>query len=158
MVDEQNIIRYNTEHNIDKSINVVCFNNFEQMLFNLRKETLPQPDIAYNPKRLDELVEKKYLEVIGETKKFYYGEKYFLSLSRVNRPHRTLSAYELFHSEIFSNGVLSHDKIKNTKETIHLLHEQLPINAGITENDLSRFNFINLVSALFFLNVLGNFI
>ena len=140
MVDEQNIIRYNTEHNIDKSINVVCFNNFEQMLFNLRKETLPQPDVAYNPERLDELVEKKYLEVVGETKKLYYGEKYFLSLSRVNRPHRTLSAYELFHSEIFSKGVLSHDKIKNTKETIRHLHEQLPKNAGITQKDLSKFS------------------
>lgn len=140
MVDDQNLIRYNSEHDINRSINVCSFNNFEQMLFNMKKETLPSPDIAYNPILLDELVEKRYLEVVRDTKRFYYGEKYFLSLSRVNRPHRTLAAYQLFNSKIFQYGVLSHNTIKATADHIHAMHKQLPKNCGITENDLLKFS------------------
>ena len=140
MVEEQNLIRYNTEHGIDRSINVACFNNFEQMLFNMKKETLPQYDIAFNPVALDKLVEARYLEVLRDTKRFYYGEKYFLSLSRVNRPHRILSAYELFNSKIFDKGIVSHNKIKSTSENLYALCSTLPANCGITPNDLARFS------------------
>lgn len=111
MVEENNLARYNYSHSIEESIHAVSFHNFEHMLFNLKIETLPIPNLS--EAELDTSIEKIYLQAVKNRKRFYYGEKHFLSLSRVNRPHRTLSAYEIFNSKLFTNCIMSHDKIKN---------------------------------------------
>ena len=41
MRDGENIKIYNTQNNIDRSIKVVTFNNFESMLFGLNENTIP---------------------------------------------------------------------------------------------------------------------
>jgi len=111
MVEENNLVRYNYSHSIEESIHAVSFHNFEHMLFNLKIETLPIPNLS--EAELDTSIEKVYLQAVKNRKRFYYGEKHFLSLSRVNRPHRTLSAYEIFNSKLFTKCIMSHNKIKN---------------------------------------------
>ena len=137
MVEEQNLIRYNHEHKVSKSIHVACFNNFEQMLFGLKHYTKITTD--YNDKEVEAVAENKLQEAIKETRRFYYGRKHFLSLSRVTRPHRILSAYELFYSDIFEFGTVSHGPLKPTSKNIINYHNQLPKNCGITKDDLVRF-------------------
>lgn len=111
MVEENNLARYNYSHSIEESIHAVSFHNFEHMLFNLKVETLPISGLAET--ELDARIDKTYLDAVKNRKRFYYGEKHFLSLSRVNRPHRTLSAFEIFNSKLYDHCVISHDKIKN---------------------------------------------
>ena len=110
MVENKNLIRYNTYHSIKESIHVASFHNFEHMLFNLKVDTLPVSGLA--EAELDTRIEKVYLNAVKNRKRYYYGEKHFLSLSRVNRPHRTLSAFEIFNSNLYQNCILSHDRIK----------------------------------------------
>tara|TARA_B100001013_G_scaffold275346_1_gene175832 strand:+ start:2856 stop:4160 length:1305 start_codon:yes stop_codon:yes gene_type:complete len=138
MVEERNIIRYNMENNIKESIHVACFNNFEQMLFNLKDYTRVDPELVKQKDLLDKFTEDRYRTVVKESTRFYYGRKYFLSLSRVNRPHRMLSTYEIFNSDIFSRGMVSHNKLLE-REKVNQMHEALPINCGITEVELEKF-------------------
>ena len=140
MVDDENLLRYNHENKLDESINVVCFNNFEQMLFGLKDYTkIRNRYTDADDEVLDKITEKRYLEVLKHTKRFYYGQKYYLSLSRVNRPHRILSAYELFNSSIFDRGIVSHDKF-DSKIKIKDILATLPKHCGISELQLLKFS------------------
>lgn len=142
MVDEDNIIRYDHEHRKftkKGSINVVSFNNFEQMLFGLHSDLKEKLNRKYNEREVQTIADYKYTEVLKDTKRHYYGEKYFLSLSRVNRPHRTLSAYELLNSKLFDKGLISHAPF-NPKLKIRHIHQELPEHSPITEYQLQKFS------------------
>ena len=146
MVDEENLIRFNYENKIEASINVCSFHNFEHMLFGLKDYTqiygMNLPKIhGYHVDDNDfvnKLADERYLDVLKHSKRFYYGEKYFLSLSRVPRPHRILSAYDLFNSDIFEKGIVSCGPIPGKDKTEHF-HQILPENCEITLEQLQKF-------------------
>ena len=146
MVDEENLIRFNTENKIEESINVCCFHNFEHMLFGLKDYSaiynMNLPNIrGYDIRHhnlVNKLVNDRYLEALKHSKRFYYGEKYFLSLSRVPRPHRILSAYDLFNSDIFDKGIVSCGPIPKNHPTPHFI-QGLPKNHGISLEQLQKF-------------------
>ena len=138
MVEEKNLVRYNFNHSIKESIHVASFHNFEQMLFNLKVETLPIPGLP--EKELNKRIGKAFLTIVKDRQRYYYGEKHVLSLSRVNRPHRTLSAFELFHSKISANCLISHDRIKKPE---HYCQETQKIQGSeglLSAKVLKKFN------------------
>ena len=135
MRDKKNLKTYNRDHHITESINVACFNNFEQMLFGLKGV-----DKQYSlDKDANTMAEDRYTEARKQSKRFYYGEKYYLSLSRVNRPHRTVSAYELFMSDIFEKGIVSHNAFEGGYAEAHNLKKILPTGFHITNSQIEDF-------------------
>lgn len=132
MLDEQNIIRYNIERNIKKSIKVMTFNNFETMLFGV----VGADQLINKNDDIDAQAEKRLIESKTDTKRLFRG-KIFLSLSRVNRHHRTLSAYQLFNSKFFFDGLVSHGKFhKNT----HWEQYTSDMPGDMTPKELKTFN------------------
>ncbi len=138
MLDTKNIKKYNKKHNETESINVACFNNFEKMLFGL-KNVNNRYELDTTRTDVDTLIDERYTEVRKHSKRFYYGEKYYLSLSRVNRPHRTMSAYELFHSGIFEKGVVSHNAFEGGLLKAHNLKKTFPAGFNITKEQIEKF-------------------
>ena len=140
MYDNDNIIRYNMEHKIEHSIKVVTFNNFESMIFGIAGATKPGDAIGQQieKKPVEVILQERLEHEIAQTKKRYTG-KSFLSLSRVNRPHRTLSAFEIFHSNLYDHGLVSHNRFD--KKTIkHMESYQLPVGSPISQSDLKTWN------------------
>ena len=138
MLDPENIKKYNSKHNITESINVACFNNFEQMLFGL-KNTGERYEMVLDRTDVDKAIEERYTAVRKHSERFYYGEKYYLSLSRVNRPHRIMSAYDLFNSDIFEKGIVSHNAFKGGYAKASNLKKTLPDGFDITEEQINQF-------------------
>ena len=101
MLDHRNIQTFNKKHKIKTSIQVFNFLSFKKMIFDLVEDEISQ-DI--NP-------EKMFNYFYSKSIKQYTG-KYFLSLSRVNRPHRIMSTYLLSQTEFANQGYISHDVAK----------------------------------------------
>ena len=140
MKDVENLTRYNMVHKIEKSINVFPYLNFEPMILGVNGQveisTIPLNDQNFP---YADVINKRFDISVEQTKKLYRDEKYgkiFLSLSRVNRPHRTLSAYDIFNSEYFKDGLVSHDQIT---DNLNFYSNNLPKNSGITEKHLGKF-------------------
>lgn len=131
MRDEENIKIYNTQNNIDRSIKVVTFNNFESMLFGLNENTIPANEEP-------QTIAHRHYEDTRIKVKAKYENKIFLSLSRVNRPHRSLSTYEIFNSDIFLDGLVSHDKIKHSQ--IEHIYNQMPRGHNIHWKQFKRWS------------------
>jgi hypothetical protein len=128
------------EHKIEHSIKVVTFNNFESMIFGIAGATKPGDAIGQQieKKPVEVILQERLEHEIAQTKKRYTG-KSFLSLSRVNRPHRTLSAFEIFHSNLYDHGLVSHNRFD--KKTIkHMESYQLPVGSPISRSDLKTWN------------------
>ena len=106
--DEKNIEDYAKNKN-KKPINVFCFPSFEYVVGNYQSKT--------SKELLEE--ERKYSTEL-------YDFKYFSSLSRVNRPYRTLATFMLCQDPIAHHALISHDKfdiirnIENWKFLNHL--------------------------------------
>ena len=138
MYDESNIVRFNMEHNKQKSIKVVTFNNFESMLFGIAGAESIGDSVRQqiDGETCDQYVERRMKQEKQEVAQRYKG-KIFLSLSRVNRPHRTLSAYEIFHSDLYYHGLVSHDLFK--KKTLKHWHSyQMPTGCNISGSDIKK--------------------
>ena len=132
MKDNDNIIRYNMDHNIKRSINVFTFLNFEQQILGTTGQTeirIGQPD--FNVK---ESVNLRFKTAIKRTRHKYHHpvfSKVGLSLSRVNRPHRTFSALEIFNSEYYKDMYVSHASLKGMNLDYYLQHQHFS-NSGYT--------------------------
>ena len=87
------------------------------MLFGLNENTIPANEEP-------QTIAHRHYEETRIKVKSKYENKIFLSLSRVNRPHRSLSTYEIFNSDIFLDGLVSHDKIKHSQ--IEHIYNQMP--------------------------------
>lgn len=99
--DEKNIKEY-CEIKNKKPINVFSFVSFEKVV----KKTLVFDD------------EKKHCD-----KEFQ--DKYFSSLSRVNRYHRTIATFLLCQDEISQKALISHDRLHVTDKERFRIHYQL---------------------------------
>lgn len=138
MKDNDNIMRYNMEHNIKTSINVFTYLNFEQMIFGTAGQT--EIELGENID-VDAIVEKRINTAVKRTKiKYHHPEfsKLGLSLSRVNRPHRTFSAMEIFNSEHFKDMYVSHGSLKGMNLDYYLTEMPFP-NSGVNFQQLKNF-------------------
>jgi hypothetical protein len=120
MLDEDNIKRYNKENNITKSIRVFTFLSFKKMILDLLEDFVSprlEPDTMF--------------EYFKNKTKQHYVDKYVLSLSRVNRPHRTLASYLISNSAFANHVNISQDKIDD-----HEIDEIANIYKWLSENDL----------------------
>lgn len=89
LTDKTNIENYCKEKNL-VSINVFCFLSFEKAV----------------GKPLS-------LQMVKENTKKFFTNKYFSSLSRVNRQFRTMATFLLCQSEVAEKALISHDKFEN---------------------------------------------
>ena len=138
MKDNDNIMRYNMEHNIKTSINVFTYLNFEQMIFGTAGQT--EIELSENLD-VDAVVEKRINTAVKRTKiKYHHPEfsKLGLSLSRVNRPHRTFSAMEIFNSNHFKDMYVSHGSLKGMNLDYYLTEMPFP-NSGVNFQQLKNF-------------------
>jgi len=138
MKDNDNIMRYNMEHNIKTSINVFTYLNFEQMIFGTAGQT--EIELSENLD-VDAVVEKRINTAVKRTKlKYHHPEfsKLGLSLSRVNRPHRTFSAMEIFNSTHFKDMYVSHGSLKGMNLDYYLTEMPFP-NSGVNFQQLKNF-------------------
>jgi len=94
--DEHNLQNYCTDKNLPP-INVFSFLSFEQV-------------IAIDDKRKDEEAEEQYKRA-RDSCNANFQDKYFSSLSRVNRPYRALATFLLSQSKVSNNALISHDNI-----------------------------------------------
>lgn len=101
MLDHKNIQIFNKKNKIKNSIRVFNFLSFKKMILDLVEDDISK---EINP-------EKMFNYFQARAKK-EYNEKYFLSLSRVNRPHRIMATYLLSNSGFASHGHISHDTVK----------------------------------------------
>ena len=103
--DEENIKKYSKENNVEP-MHVFSFLSFEQVL-------------AIDDKKRNTEIQKQFQEAkLNCEDKFV--DKFFSSLSRVNRKYRTFGTFMLCQSEIESRGLISHDKIKIPRDNIPL--------------------------------------
>jgi hypothetical protein len=138
MKDNDNIMRYNMEHNIKTSINVFTYLNFEQMIFGTAGQT--EVDLSGNID-VDAIVDKRINTAVKRTKLKYHHpqfNKLGLSLSRVNRPHRTFSAMEIFNSKHFKDMYVSHGSLKGMNLDYYLTEIPFP-NSGVNFQQLKNF-------------------
>ena len=140
MKDPDNIVRFNMENNITKSIKVVTFNNFESMIFGIAgaKGIGNNINQVIENKAVDDFLIERLVEEKDQAKQRYKG-KIFLSLSRVNRPHRTLSAYEIFNSDLVYHSMVSHNKFD--KRTLkHWESYRMPVGCNIGKSEIKKWN------------------
>ncbi len=138
MKDHDNIMRYNMDNNIKTSINIFTYLNFEQMIFGTAGQT--EVDLNQN-EDFDTIIERRIQTAVRRTKNKYHHpqfNKVGLSLSRVNRPHRTFSAMEIFNSDYYKDMYVSHGSLKGTNLDWMLTEMPFP-NSGVTREDLKSF-------------------
>jgi len=94
--DEENIINYSKEHKV-KPLNVFSFLSFERV-------------VTIEDKRYSNILETEYKTAFDNCYD-QFDNKYFSSLSRVNRPYRSLATFLLCQSNIKDNALISHDTL-----------------------------------------------
>ena len=124
MLDNDNIIRYNKENNIEESIRVFTFLSFKKMILDLLEDFIsPNLDV--------DIMINYFKNKTSE----HYVDKYVLSLSRVNRPHRTLASYLISNSSFAEHVHISQDSIdKNDIDEIANVYK------WISEKELSEWS------------------
>jgi hypothetical protein len=107
--DAEWVQKYNQENNIKNSIKVLEVLAFQRMMYNVVEST-------YMDKCKSTIVSRKL------KKKSYknYKDKIFLSLSRVNRHHRTLANFLLYSHDLINYGLCSQDTISSNHIISHL--------------------------------------
>jgi hypothetical protein len=118
--DEKNIQQYAKEKNYSP-FNVFSFLSFEQVL-------------AIDDRKGKEAAESQLRTAIDKCKE-HFKDKFFSSLSRVNRIYRTIGTFLLCQSEIAEHGLISHDKFAVHKEFV----SQWLINYGLADVEPKRF-------------------
>lgn len=106
LYDKQNLSNYNTTYNIkdDNSIRCFCFCSFRKMMSDLIEDNYG----------LDITADKMLNIMQRQTKKNYNG-KIGLSLSRVNRPHRSLANYLLYQNNLSYYFLQSNNKLDKSE-------------------------------------------
>ena len=99
MQDEKNIIEYAKNKNL-KSIHVFSFLSFERVL-----------TIDDKRKRNPDTIDDEYNKTIFNCQNNFEG-KIFSSLSRVNRPYRSVGTFLLCQNNIAKDALISHDTMK----------------------------------------------
>tara|TARA_Y200000002_G_scaffold247232_1_gene204588 strand:- start:1948 stop:3228 length:1281 start_codon:yes stop_codon:yes gene_type:complete len=141
MKDNENIIRFNMENNRERSINVFTFLNFEQQILGVTGQTEVRLDQGIP---LEKIINRRYKNAFRKTKELYSNlnntefSKIGLSLSRVNRPHRTYSAMQIYNSKYRNAFHLSHASLKGVNLD-YLLQQQPFTNSGISYPQLKTF-------------------
>lgn len=95
--DEETIKAYAEKHNV-RPLHVCPFPSFERVLTVDDKKGLSNPG-EYFRSTIDNAFDK-------------FKDKYFSSLSRVNRKYRTLGTFLLSNSSIANKALISHDKVE----------------------------------------------
>lgn len=95
--DEKNISKYCKKRNL-KPINVFSFVSFERVL-------------AVDDKKINEELELQYSKCVNGCKNKFV-DKYFSSLSRLNRHYRSIGTFMLFTSPLRDKALISHNKLK----------------------------------------------
>jgi len=95
--DEETIIKYSKERNL-KPLQVISFLSFERVL-------------THDDRAGYDGSGTRLRSVIEDTHATFNNTKYFTSLSRVNRPYRTLGQFLLSHSDIKDKALMSHDTV-----------------------------------------------
>jgi hypothetical protein len=115
--DEENMRWYSKKKRVSP-LNIFSFLSFEQVI------------------TIDEnIADEDMIEFYEQARKFCnveYSNKYFSSLSRVNRHYRTVATFLLCQSEIADKAFISHDKVE--------LGTKLPIQEWIDQNNLNEFS------------------
>ena len=106
LLDEQNLERFCKERNIKKKIKVFSFVGFEYSI-NHRHGFVST-----------ETYLKEKIKTVDST----FKNKYFSSLSRLNRPHRTLATFLLCQETISEKALISHDRV--TEEYVKYLLQE----------------------------------
>ncbi len=95
LYDENNLRNFCQENKIKKSINVFSFVAFEYAINH--RHGFVTTDL--------------YLEEKIKQTEIHFQDKYFSSLSRVNRPHRMISTFLLCQENFKDKALISHDKV-----------------------------------------------
>ena len=103
LLDERNLDKFCQERNIKKKIKVFSFVGFEY-------------SINHRHGFIDT---NAYLKEKTKTVLNTFKDKYFSSLSRLNRPHRTLATFLLCQESIAEKALISHDTV--TKDYVKYL-------------------------------------
>jgi hypothetical protein len=103
LLDEENINRFCQQRNIKEKLNVFSFVGFEYSI-NHRHGFIST-----------ETYLKEKIKIVSNT----FKDKYFSSLSRLNRPHRTLATFLLCQESISNKALISHDVV--TREYVKYL-------------------------------------
>lgn len=111
LLDNENILKYNKKNNVTTSINVFTFPAFE----------LATKDIVW---LYDATVGSSYKLNQLEFESNYNGEKYFSSLSRVNRPYRSLAQFHLCQSNVSNKAIISHNSINENHNHLSEMWKQ----------------------------------
>lgn len=96
--DEENIKDYANKHNV-APLNVFSFVSFEQVL-------------AVDGRKVNEALPIQYQTAVNKCNK-KFNDKYFSSLSRLNRHYRSVATFILFNSKLRNKALISHDKIND---------------------------------------------
>lgn len=120
MLDEENIKKFNEENNINRSIRVFTFLNFRGMVSDQVEMNLEKDVYGENLDTLLNHFKKKTKE--------NYKDKKVLSLSRLNRYHRTLGTYYLSTSDISNECLMSHDAVSD--DYLRTVAKRMRINLG----------------------------
>lgn len=99
--DSSNIKKYATAYN-KKPINIFSYNMFEKRVYD---------DTKHTP--------LKVLKSIKKQCNREHTDKFYSSLSRMNRMYRSIATYFLCQSEISKYGLISHNTYKNSNVDIH---------------------------------------
>lgn len=96
--DEDNIVKFSTLIN-EKSFKVFSFPSFENVVAG---------NYDFKNQQVNELLDSEIHNL-----KNNFQNKYLSSLSRVNRPHRTMATFLLCHSSIRNHSLISHNSFEN---------------------------------------------
>jgi len=118
LLDENNIDKYSKEKGVEP-INVFSYPSFEQVLTYDQRYGRQRPIDQYN-------------RTFGLCVDLH-DDKYFSSLSRVNRDYRTLGTFMLCQSEIADKGLISHDRVRTLDQYKDLLYSQ-----GYTDKQIKQ--------------------
>ena len=139
MKDNENIIRYNMNQKRDRSINVFTYLNFEQQILGVsgQNEVFLHDSLPLK-KKINRRLKNAKKSTAEKYKDKQYG-KIGLSLSRINRPHRTFSTMDIFNSKYFKDMMVSHAKLKDDVNLSFYMSHQPFANAGTTIEELKMF-------------------
>lgn len=100
MQDHKNLKKYNLQNNIKESIHVFCFLSFRRMIADLVEQ-----DSAHFTDFDRQLKQRR------KQTEMHFSNKLGLSLSRVNREHRTLASYMLCRGMLKDCVLISQDTV-----------------------------------------------
>jgi hypothetical protein len=116
LLDEENLEMFCKERNIKKKIKIFSFVGFEHAI--QHKHGFLTTEMYLEEK----------IKIVNNT----FKDKYFSSLSRLNRPLRTAAQFLLCQEEISKNALISHDTVNEKQvEQLNRLFDQKIVNKWV---------------------------